>query len=1094
MFSGRWPGWSAWAASTCVAQRGRGGAREAGAGRGVAFIVALLLALACASSPAVGAPAPLASAPIANDAREPDDAPDEERFGASSYFSATPQLRPLRPLAHLPPNARARVHAAVATAPDPWETRLGRSFDMEMAAMITAFQARGYVLDGFALAWHPRDAEAANTGRKSDADAGRDLHREIPGVMLFRRDGWRSGGDVEYYAVFLVGDSQTFGVEPAAFARAARCALLFNGIGPDELQAARLVDCDLAAVPPGTRERGLDIIGPSFSGSMQSMAVALGNLCNGPCDERVRVTMLSPSASVGSNRAIVAHPFLARRDGEGTAPVEYHSLARNLATQVAGLLGHLCRDEGIPVENVTILAEESTFGGEALRLARHDPSAIGCGERLRISARQFPPNIASIRAEHSILRGAQREHAEAALPATRRLLELDMGGAEAASERPPVYQPSLTSRSDELMLYRGFDTMKVYRTPNVVVIVATDIRDRLFLLGEVRKALPGALPVMVELDFLAVHPDYRKASRGAVVLAAGEPVACLSEDGDLVACRAVVKDERCHAPRQDDVAGAGAANARGRTQKTRFPFATDHAANTFRAVVLLDEFREGNAPFGQFMARKERALAEPGEPVAYVATMAGFQGLGRKSYEQRSLVAVADVRLAMQEPAYLALMLGGLFFVVAAVWLWLGECRGRVMLPFLRGLVSDFRATTATAWRRWRHGRRVEATPCQNPTAAASLQPACRTAWLAAMTAVGAAALVIATRRLAELLQSSAEDATRQPCYFMLAHGRDLHALACIWLLYAGLCIVAYMRLNVSNRRYAFYNAVFTRNARRTANRTRVITGVSWAVPVVCGLAAMGLVLLVHGRAVSIDNNDVWWIAGIVLATGLAFLVNLFWQVRLLGNLSLSLARTIAPVQAQRAIRDWPKPSAIREAPQTPFNLSLREYRRDMPALLRASPRAWAKRTLQVMRDAGTSGPDAMNPWQFERWTEQLVAELKLCVVPIRTCAWCAMLAPVSVLVAMSVYPPVYERLLTSIAIMLLLLSFAATILVVLRLEKDAMLGLMFTNDGNTLTFGGALRALWPKFVAMGLILVPLAAPDVWSWMYGLVRSINSFG
>ena len=77
---------------------------------------------------------------------------------------------------------------------------------------------------------------------------------------------------------------------------------------------------------------------------------------------------------------------------------------------------------------------------------------------------------------------------------------------------------------------------------------------------------------------------------------------------------------------------------------------------------------------------------------------------------------------------------------------------------------------------------------------------------------------------------------------------------------------------------------------------------------------------------------------------------------------------------------------------------------------------------------------------------------------------------------------------------MLLLLSFSATILVVLRLEKDAMLGLMFTNDGNTLTFGGALRALWPKFVAMGLILVPLAAPDVWSWMYGLVRSINSFG
>ena len=86
------------------------------------------------------------------------------------------------------------------------------------------------------------------------------------------------------------------------------------------------------------------------------------------------------------------------------------------------------------------------------------------------------------------------------------------------------------------------------------------------------------------------------------------------------------------------------------------------------------------------------------------------------------------------------------------------------------------------------------------------------------------------------------------------------------------------------------------------------------------------------------------------------------------------------------------------------------------------------------------------------------------------------------------------ERLLTSIAIFQLLASFLVTIYVVLRLEQDPMLGPMFTRDGDSLTFGGALRALWPKFVAMGLVLIPLAAPDVWTWMHGLIRSINSFG
>jgi hypothetical protein len=751
----------------------------------------------------------------------------------------------------------------------------------------------------------------------------------------------------------------------------------------------------------------------------------------------------------------------------------------------------------MPVENVTILAEESTFGQEALQLQRTDELKRACGDTLEISARQFPQNIASIRAEHSQLRNAQRDKAEAALALKGRLLELDMSGAEVSWERPTVYQPGLTSRSDELMLYRSFDTMKLYHKPDVVVIVATDIRDRLFLLGEVRKALPGTLPVMVELDFLAVHPDYRKVSRGAVVLAAGDPVVCLDADARLTACRPAPKPQAqaqetgeehgCPWPqrRKDDKPKPAS------ERRVRFPFATDYAANAFRAIVLLDEYGSQRMPFGEFVDMRLPSSDLKQDPVAYVATMAGYQGLGDSARAQRSLVAVGDVRLAMQEPAYLALFLGGLLFVAMAVCIWQGSDRGKVVLPCLRGLVYDFRAASAGMWWRTRHRRRAEPAAMKpNPAAVASLVPACRRAYLALMMALGVAVLAIAAYRGLYLIVSSREGVPKSPCFFMLAHGRDGFALACIWMLYAALCIVAYMRLNVSNRRYAIYNAAFARNSRRTSRGTRVITGISWAVPVICGLATMGMIQSIHGRAVSVDRNEVWWMAAIVMATGLAFVVNLFWQMRLLGNLSLSLTRTIAPVQARRGIADWPRPCAIRESPQTPFNLTLREYRRDMPALLRNSPRIWAAQTLQVMTDGG----EGMNPWQFERWTEQLVAELKLCVVTLRTCAWCAMLAPVSVLIAMSVYPPAYERLLTSIAIMLLLLSFAATILVVLRLEKDAMLGLMFTNDGNTLTFGGALRALWPKFVAMGLILVPLAAPDVWSWMYGLVRSINSFG
>lgn len=1074
MFGCQRPGWSA--RILPAAGRGRAGPSDAGrkapvsprAMRSAACLaLALLLGLSGrmpAAHAQAGAPSAAAwpAAVVAN---------ASTRLPPSAYFAATPQLTPLRPLAHLPPQTKARIHALVVTAPDPVETRLGRSFDMEIAALLTAFQARSYVLDAFAFAWRPRDA-APRAGAKGDAD----FHRGAPSVLLFRRDNWRKGSGVEYYVLFLVGDSQTFGVEPVSFRTASRCALLLNDIGNGELNDVRDVDCDVAR--PQRRQQRLYVIGPSFSGSMQSMAIALANLCEGPCGEETRrVVLLSPSASVGSNNRIGTHPFLSPLHGHKAAFVDYHPLARNLSEQIAGLVDYLCGQGRLPHGRVAILAEESTFGKDALEF---DASHTRCAEKIRVSTRQFPPNIASIRAEHSQLRDARRSRAMAMIPATGRLLELDLGGTEISRERPIVYQPSLSSRSDELMLYRVFDTMRLWNRPDLVVIVATDIRDRLFLLGEVRKSLPEALPAMVELDFLAVHPDYRKVSRGAAVLAAGEPLACLDGDGTLVAC---FRRE----PERD---------GRRPGRLTYFPFATDYAANMFRAVLLIDEYdrRDDGAPFYAFMTGKLQKLDAGGvaEPKAYVATMAGFQGLGGIE-AQRSLVAVADARLEMQQPVYLILLAAAVFFVVTAGWMWLGRDHGRVVLPCLRGLVYDFRALGASLSWRWRH-RHAPPPGRINVAASRSLAPTQRAAWLGLLAVVGAAGAVVAAHRGLQLMPTSHCAEQRLPCFFQLAHGRDILALACIWMLYACLCLVAYMRLDVSNRRYAFYIGAFARRGGARMKRSRVITGVSWTVPVVCALLLVALVYNIRGNAVSLDNDAVWWWAVIVMATGMGFLVNLLWQLRLLNNLSLPLTRAVTQVRAKRGLAEWPRPAAIRELPQTPFNLALRQYKRDMPALLRWSPRLWARMTRRIMADGGTGGVTPVDDADFDRWSEQLVAELKLGVVTLRTCAWCAMLAPISVLVAMSAYPPVYERLLTSIAIFQLLASFLVTIYVVLRLEQDPMLGPMFTRDGDSLTFGGALRALWPKFVAMGLVLIPLAAPDVWTWMHGLIRSINSFG
>ena len=53
----------------------------------------------------------------------------------------------------------------------------------------------------------------------------------------------------------------------------------------------------------------------------------------------------------------------------------------------------------------------------------------------------------------------------------------------------------------------------------MVIVVATDVRDRLFLFDQLRQRLPSAMLIDLESDILLAHPDFLHASRGAVTVA-----------------------------------------------------------------------------------------------------------------------------------------------------------------------------------------------------------------------------------------------------------------------------------------------------------------------------------------------------------------------------------------------------------------------------------------------------------------------------------------------------------------------------------------------------------------------------------------------
>lgn len=1081
------------------------------------LIVGLLLVSVAFGAPCANAvgdpksPSPVATSPGDSGAKGVD----------STYLLRTPQLdNPLRPLANLPSNAQVELHAAVATVPDPVETHLARSFDMVVAALLNSFQAKGFALDGFAFTWKQSFKTAA-----SSSSAATPAHRLYPSLLLFRKEAWRSSeahvqGD-EYYLMFLVGESPIFGVHPLAFQAAARCAMRFNGArgtvqGITQSMGER-GGCDQLQV--GIGEARLDVIAPTFSGSMQSLAMALAGLCgSASCTDLQNppeVVLLSPSATAPSNARIEQHPLLGAKttdavDGVGLPGmnVKYVPLASDLAHQIVGLLDYLCSD-GLP-NNMVILTEESTFGRAVLDIVNHDlegiiektPKLRKCfygddqgdaqadirGRLLEmISTAQFSPNINAIRAEHSRRDKASQAEVTKAIPARSRLLEFNLDEVEPGIDRPPVYQPGLSSRSDELMLYRMFDSLRTRRKPEVVAIVATDVRDRLFLLSEVRKSLPSALPVVFEMDYLLVHPDYRATSRGALVVPTGNQQVCLSVDDDsLVECRG----------RAGGRTGNNMDSASGRVAKRRFAFATDFAANTFRAASLLAQCRD--SAFSSCMSGfvKTSGGQSPGpNPGLYVATLGGFSrlgapkdgfkcamtrwGIGRFGLDNDDdckapgvgSLAAADTRIAAQVPTYLVLVALSGFFVLVPVWLWLGKNEARTMLPFVRHIVFD------AGWLREMIRRRDRMDYEGKKWLTATREPA----WLLAMLVAAVLSLGLAILRLWSVGGEESRD-------YMLAHGRDPTALVCLFLIYVCVALVGLMRMNIVDRRHRdILEAIEEGGTEASAwNGPRL----AWLLPLAIALGAL-LAYTRQESTRSVDPTGPWLLMVLVLGMGAAFLIHLGRQMRTLSRMTLRLSCCIRRARKICKNNTWPGPSSINQPAQTPFNLCLGR-KRDLPGLQARAPEAWASDTKRLINGAQTELSTSTD--KFQVWQALLVSEMKLAGTAIRTSAWCAMLAPIMVLIALSLYPPIQPRLLSSLSILLLAASFVTTVFIVLRLETDSMMGPMFTRDGDHLTVGGSLRALWPKLLAMGVILIPLVVPDIWNLVYSMIRSVNSFG
>lgn len=506
------------------------------------------------------------------------------RAGAIQAPSQTQrqQLNPAVTLATLLPEAAA-IDLGVVIVPDPRVARYKRPYDLGLVAIELGMLKNGYVLDRFYLPWYgdtPADETPAN------------INTEKPGpprygLMLFRCDAWRSNGictspnvdgttsSSRFRALYIVPDVSTTGVDARTFqCVVSRIASQLPPAAvaqsqPERPQCLPWKDLQLASHTqsqpavsllafPGLCEgefgSALVVLGPSFSGSVDSIG-ALSERLEATQTRISRICAISSSASDSSN-------FLANaryRNLQFTSlALENNRKLAHLARLVASLTqwapaaaaSRLDATQQVAhlKNRVAILAEASTFGSG---VCLGDLQTRDSADRYRLFARAlcdsavylyFPANIADVR--YGLLQARAADDANSPfnlkLPTSTDHLPLQLG-TENGSEFPESRQSGLTSVSAELALERGLDTLKeLSPVPEIVIVVATDVRDRLFLFDEVRSRLPGALLIDLEADNLLAHPDFLHASRGALSFASAEFTAnssvygCESAPGDAV--------------------------------------------------------------------------------------------------------------------------------------------------------------------------------------------------------------------------------------------------------------------------------------------------------------------------------------------------------------------------------------------------------------------------------------------------------------------------------------------------------------------------------------------------------------------------------
>lgn len=389
---------------------------------------------------------------------------------------------------------RYSIEVLIATLPDPKRSRVASMFDTMLEAIRRALEAEGYVLDRFKWPWAESESAETTTAtvlpgrwlgswrvtieRRDDPE--KTVRPRQPGSILFRdvpenkpsADGCKPPPkEPRLLLLLLVGETPTYGIDK------------------DALWTALDIAKRLARYREEHR-RAWCVIGPTFSGSAESLARTLGQWykdrkkeCPAPEPFEFRVCTGSATSLNKTRFECLACPARARHAATVIPD-------RIMFTQVISYLmsrdDHLSSDKDN--EHVALLVEGSTEYAIPGRRREKNGLWLGKPESLVIP---FPLHISRVRGA----KGSEQRDPIVAQQRGHVPIPIDEV-PQAADDLVPSLTPKMTTASDDLIVSNILATI-AREEVRYVGIVATDVLDVLFLTGLIRQNCPDVQLILV---------------------------------------------------------------------------------------------------------------------------------------------------------------------------------------------------------------------------------------------------------------------------------------------------------------------------------------------------------------------------------------------------------------------------------------------------------------------------------------------------------------------------------------------------------------------------------------------------------------------